>query len=90
MMADELLSGAVVDAFVMGNDAPDHSQLARANTLYSMRITPVPPVVPPDTPPDDQPRLVGDLAASAIPRGYGIAFTLARNAWRKVIEGETA
>ena len=54
MMADELLSGAVVDAFVMGNDAPDHSQLARANTLY------------------------------------GIAFTLARNAWRKVIEGETA
>lgn len=75
-----------VDWDVLGGDQIEAAQIAAANNR-----APVKPVVPPVVPPDDQPRLVGDLAASAIPRGYGIAHRIARNVWqRATTEGDVA
>ena len=78
---DKLLTDVEWD--VLGKDQIEAAQIAAANNRGGK---PVPPVVPPT----DEPRHMGDIAASAIPRGYGTAFTLARNAWRRATEGESA
>ncbi|WP_332645067.1 hypothetical protein [Aeromicrobium sp.] len=62
---------------ILGSDQND------ADKIRQQLRTPAPVVAPEP----DEPRHVGDL-----PRGYGIAFTLARNAWKRATtnEGETA
>lgn len=91
MTRDELLSGRDMDAMELGEDAVQHAQIARANTLYSARIIPVPPVVPPTVAPvDDQPRHVGDIPAPVTSRGYGPGSWLALIARLRATEGETA
>ena len=81
MTRDDLIRDAAWDE--LGGTQAD------ADKIRQQLRTPVPkPVVAPEP---DEPRHVGDLPAP-MARGYGIAFTLARNAWKRAIntEGETA
>lgn len=40
--------------------------------------------------PTDEPRHVGDIPPAVIPRGYGFAHRIARNAWSRIVNEETA
>ena len=72
MTRDELLTDVEWD--VLGGDQIEAAQIAAANNRAPVKPAPESTERLFDDERPDSVRLVGDLAASAIPRGYGIGW----------------